>query len=181
MPTTAAEEKIPAKKITETPTPKAEKPPANIRPPISDEKKASGPTPIRESAPQVAPKPTAKPLPPPQKPPRQQPAFPSSPLPTAEIPATASMPLPGVATPIAPSFPPKQMLGKNYVVQLGVFNDTEAAKELIEKLNKAGIRAHLETRVQIGPFNSRKEAEKAQAEMRKLGYKALVTLPYPTR
>jgi DedD protein len=52
---------------------------------------------------------------------------------------------------------------------------------MVEKLNKQGIRAHLEARVQLGPFLNRQEAEKAQLEMRKMGYKALVTTAYPTK
>jgi len=51
----------------------------------------------------------------------------------------------------------------------------------VDKLNKQGIRAHLEARVQLGPFLNRQEAEKAQAEMRKLGYNALVTAATPVK
>lgn len=68
--------------------------------------------------------------------------------------------------------------GQGFVVQLGVFSNPDNARELVEKLKKQGIRAHLEARVQLGPFLNRKEAERAQSEMRKLGYNALVTLPY---
>lgn len=67
---------------------------------------------------------------------------------------------------------------KGYVVQLGVFSNPDNARELVEKLARAGVRAHLEARVQLGPFHSREEAEKARLEMRKLGYNALITLPY---
>ena len=63
-------------------------------------------------------------------------------------------------------------------MQVGVFSNPDNARELVEKLNKQGVRAHMEARVQIGPFLNRQEAEKAQAAMRKLGYNALVTLPY---
>lgn len=92
---------------------------------------------------------------------------------------------PNTAQPIAPppqplaaAPQPTSVAGKGYVVQLGVFTNPDNARELVEKLNKQGIRAHLEARVQIGPFLNRQEAEKAQTEMRKLGYNALVTLPY---
>jgi DedD protein len=67
---------------------------------------------------------------------------------------------------------------KGFVVQLGVFSNPDNARELVDKLNKQGIRAHMEARVQIGPFLNRQEADKAQSEMRKLGYNALVTQPY---
>ncbi|MDP2787589.1 MAG: SPOR domain-containing protein [Pseudomonadota bacterium] len=85
---------------------------------------------------------------------------------------------PNTAQPIAPPPQPAPAAGKGYVVQLGVFTNPDNARELVEKLNKQGVRAHLEARVQIGPFLNRQEAEKAQTEMRKLGYNALVTLPY---
>ena len=64
------------------------------------------------------------------------------------------------------------------MVQLGVFSNPDNARELVEKLKKQGVRAHLEARVQLGPYLNRAEAEKAQMEMRKLGYNALLTLPY---
>jgi DedD protein len=88
-------------------------------------------------------------------------------------PSPQAQPQPAVAPQPAPG------LGKGYVVQLGVFTNPDYARDLVDKLNKQGVRAHLETRVQVGPFLNRQEAEKAQAEMRKLGYNALVTLPYP--
>jgi DedD protein len=56
-----------------------------------------------------------------------------------------------------------------------VFSNPERARELVNKLTKQGIRAHMETRVHLGPFANREEAEKAQAEMRKLGMQALIT------
>jgi cell division septation protein DedD len=82
------------------------------------------------------------------------------------------------AAAVPPSQVPPVAAGKGYVVQLGVFTNPDNARELVEKLNKQGIRAHLEARVQIGPFLNKQEADKAQIEMRKLGYNALVTLPY---
>ncbi len=95
-----------------------------------------------------------------------QPAFPSvtTPRPT---------PAPPAAKPL-----PQEVTGKGYVVQLGVFSNPDNARELVNKLNKQGIRAQMEARVQMGPFLNRQEAEKAQMEMRKLGYNALLALPY---
>jgi DedD protein len=85
-----------------------------------------------------------------------------------------------IAQPVAkPAVEPQQTAsGKGFVVQLGVFSNPDNARELVEKLKKQGVRAHLEARVQLGPFLNRQEAEKAQLEMRRLGYNALVTLPY---
>jgi len=147
---------------------------------------ASAPTPI-VAAPQPevpAPEPEAAA-------PTQEPAAPppprvsNTPSHTPRTPAPTQQPAPlppPKATPAPPppaaAPPPAPVAGKGYVVQLGVFSNPDNARELVEKLNKQGVRAHLEARVQIGPFLNRQEAEKAQAEMRKLGYNALVTLPY---
>lgn len=96
---------------------------------------------------------------------------------------TTSAPAPPPSAPQAQSQAPAPAqaipAGKGYVVQLGVFSNPDNAREMVEKLNRQGIRAHLEARVQLGPFLNRNEAEKAQAEMRKLGYGALVTTAYP--
>ena len=97
-------------------------------------------------------------------------------------PATPPSTPPAASQAPAPTQAPTQVIpaGKGYVVQLGVFSNPDNAREMVEKLNKQGIRAHLEARVQLGPFLNRREAEKAQAEMRKLGYGALVTTAYPS-
>jgi DedD protein len=104
--------------------------------------------------------PAARPTPPPAV----------SPAPPAVAPTAAALPA------IEPM--PQAASGKGYVVQLGVFSNPDNARELVTKLNKQGIRAHMEARVQLGPFLNRQEAEKAQIEMRKLGYNALLTLPF---
>jgi DedD protein len=64
--------------------------------------------------------------------------------------------------------------GRGYVVQLGVFTKPGNAQELVDRLRKQGIRAYTETRVHVGPFLNRAEAEKAQAELRRLGISGVV-------
>lgn len=108
-------------------------------------------------------------------PPPEPRAAPAAPRPATPPPAPAAPAAP--PPPMADKIPP----GKGFVVQLGVFSNPDNAREMVEKLNQRGIRAHLEARVQLGPFLNRQEAEKAQSEMRKLGYKALVTTAYPTK
>lgn len=73
------------------------------------------------------------------------------------------------------------MPGGGYVVQLGVFANPENARELVERLRRQGVRAHLETRVQVGPFLDRREADKARAELSRLGYTPLLTTAAPTK
>ncbi len=132
--------------------------PAEVPPPTPSEpppppKVSNGPR-----APQAASQPVPRPLSSPPTPPAPAQSAPSAirPAPTPTVPAD-----PG------------------FVVQLGVFSNPDNAREMVDKLNKKGIRAHLEARVQLGPFLNRQEAEKAQVEMRKLGYSGLVTTAYP--
>lgn len=54
---------------------------------------------------------------------------------------------------------------RQYLFQLGVFNNTANAEELRAKLTLAGIPAVLETRVQAGPFRTRKEADDARKKL----------------
>ena len=105
--------------------------------------------------------------------PHPAPVAPAAAVTPAPMPPQAAMPAPAPETAIP--------AGKGFVVQLGVFSNPDNARELLDKLNKQGIRAHLEARVQMGPFLNRREAERAQAEMRKLGYNALVTTSYPVK
>ena len=64
-----------------------------------------------------------------------------------------------------------------YVVQVGVFNSPANAQALQNKLVKAGLPAHTQTRVQLGPFRDRHEAETALAKVRKLGVNAVLVAP----
>lgn len=63
---------------------------------------------------------------------------------------------------------------KSFEVQLGVFTDLDNAKQLQTKLAQQGIPSHTETRVQIGPFKSRMEAERAKIKLKALGISAVV-------
>lgn len=56
-----------------------------------------------------------------------------------------------------------------YLLQLGVFSNLANAEELRARLELAGVPAHLEARVQVGPFATREEALRAQEKIRALG------------
>ncbi|TJZ76297.1 SPOR domain-containing protein [Chitiniphilus eburneus] len=56
-----------------------------------------------------------------------------------------------------------------YTVQAGVFLHANNAEKLLRQLQNAGIPAYLETRVQIGPFKTKAEAEAAKRQLRALG------------
>lgn len=64
-----------------------------------------------------------------------------------------------------------------YVVQVGVFQSPANAQALQQQLLKAGIPAHTETRVQLGPYQDRREAETALAKVKKLGVNAVLVVP----
>lgn len=58
---------------------------------------------------------------------------------------------------------------RQYVVQMGVFNNVANAEEFRAKLEASGVPAHIEARVQVGPFGTRQEAEHAREKLRSLG------------
>ena len=64
--------------------------------------------------------------------------------------------------------------GKAYMIQVGVFASPANARALQKKLRRAGIEANLETRVQLGPFKDKREADKALARAKKLGINAVL-------
>ena len=70
-----------------------------------------------------------------------------------------------------------------FIVQVGAFADADAAKEVQEKLQRAGFKAYTQvvntkngkrTRVRIGPLEGRAEADKAAARVKGLGMAAAV-------
>jgi len=61
-----------------------------------------------------------------------------------------------------------------YVVQLGVFASVEHAESLQGKLKEQGIPTTLETRVIVGPFRDRAEADATQKKLSALGIGGLV-------
>ncbi|MCQ4144868.1 SPOR domain-containing protein [Vogesella sp. AC12] len=88
-------------------------------------------------------------------------------VPLANTPPTAlpRLPPPGIA-PQGSSF--------GYQVQLGLFSSPDNAEKLVADLKKRGITARTETRVQLGPFRTRAEAEEAMQRLRALGYQPLL-------
>jgi hypothetical protein len=76
---------------------------------------------------------------------------------------------------IIPRQPPvlSRLLSSGYTFQAGVFVDQQRAEDVYAKLVLEGIPATLETRVLVGPFKNRNEAESARAKMKALGIDAL--------
>jgi cell division protein FtsN len=81
-------------------------------------------------------------------------------------------PEPAATTPRA--LPPAAAESAAYLIQAGVFTSPDNARSLQQKLAKAGIRAKVETRVQLGPYKDRREAEKDLTKLKKLGISAVM-------
>ncbi|MDF0606362.1 SPOR domain-containing protein [Neisseriaceae bacterium TC5R-5] len=62
-----------------------------------------------------------------------------------------------------------------YQVQLGLFASVSNAEKLLQELKKQGIQAHSVTKVQLGPFKTRAEADEAMNKLRQLGYTPLLS------
>ncbi len=98
----------------------------------------------------------------------------------AAAPSMDSVAAAKVAPPAAttlPSPPAKaEPIGSSvgYQVQLGLFASMGNAQKLVKELQKHGIAAHTVTRVQVGPFKNRAEADEAMKKLRELGYAPLL-------
>ena len=79
---------------------------------------------------------------------------------------------------------PPAAKGERHVVQVGAFSDPAKVREVRRKLEQAGMITFTQvvetsdgkstTRVRVGPFSSREEADKAAAKVRKLDMSAAV-------
>lgn len=73
--------------------------------------------------------------------------------------------------------PSIQRLFSGFSLQAGVFSSPQRAEELHARLTLSGVPSTLETRVQVGPFRTRQEAEAAQAKLRELGIGSVLVPP----
>ena len=71
--------------------------------------------------------------------------------------------------------PPRGLAG--FLLQAGIFSSPQRAEELHAKLVLSGIPSTLETRVQVGPFKTRQEAEAAQQKLKALGVNTVLLPP----
>ncbi len=177
LPATQPEPAAPAPEETATP-PAQEAQPATPPPPPPEV--VNAPAPVAPSAP--APK-TAK-------------SAPGGPGAEAEVSAHPAPAKPAAAQPQAaaravqemqPAQPAKDAAGKapppakiaepapkGYTVQLGVFSNPANALQLQEKLAQNGIKSYTETKLNVGPFQSKAEADQALMKIRSLGVSAVV-------
>jgi DedD protein len=107
----------------------------------------------------------------------------AAPVPSRQAPAKQESPAPSEAARAAAILngqlaPAAQAAGA--VIQLGAYKDAASARALRDKLKAAGFAAYTEkageaTRVRVGPFAARDEAEAIAAKLAKAGYSGIVT------
>ena len=98
-------------------------------------------------------------------------AAPVATTPDASARAESAAPAPAVVPPA----PPRLFSG--YALQAGVFSDPRRAEELQARLMHEGISATIESRVQVGPFKTRAEAEAARSKLTALGIDTVLLPP----
>ncbi len=75
---------------------------------------------------------------------------------------------------VSRTLPPAIAGSASYFVQAGVFTSPDNARSLQQRLAKAGIRAKVETRVHLGPYKDKREAEQALTKLKKIGITAVM-------
>jgi DedD protein len=124
-----------------------------------------------------APKPAPKGPPVQAKERQPAPAVTPAPEPAPQKPAKAEPAKPVAQASSGPASP-------KYVIQVIALADADKAKQLREKIAAAGVNSYTEvvktvkgevTRVRAGPFEDRKAAEKAQAQLKAIGLSGNIT------
>ena len=179
-PAPAVDAKAEAKAKTET---KVEAHP-EMRPPAPStaglaKTPAALPPPVAALPPPVA-APIPAPVLRPSRPVPEATSAPSVAVPEEAPPAPPAKPSARVAEPrpvttVVPSGVARLFSG--FLLQAGVFASPQRAEELHAKLTLSGVPSTLETRVQVGPFRTRHEAEAAQARLRELGVETVLVPP----
>lgn len=93
--------------------------------------------------------------------------------------ATPQQPAKPVVAPVTAPTPPARPVAdlaapKGYVVQLGLFTNPDNALQLQKRLAEHGIKSYTETRLHVGPFQNKAEADQAQAKIRSMGINAVL-------
>jgi DedD protein len=117
--------------------------------------------PAEPPAPSTTPAPTPAPAPAP------------APAPVAKAPPPAP-----AAKPAAPAPSKPDAAGERFVVQVGAYADAASVRNVRQRIERAGLKTYTQvaktpegdrTRVRLGPFNSRAEAERAAQKIKSLG------------
>ncbi|MGJ7520378.1 SPOR domain-containing protein [Variovorax sp. LT1P1] len=153
---------------------------------MSDRPVASAPPAETPPTPKPEPKPEAKPEPKPEPKPDSKPATATAAKP-ADDGARARALLDGKTAAAAAAAATKPAAASDdagrFVVQVGAFAEADKAREVRQKLEKSGLKTYTNvaktpdgdrTRVRVGPFASRAEADKAAAKVKGLSLPAAV-------
>lgn len=70
-----------------------------------------------------------------------------------------------------------RMPSNRFHVQAGIFMENNRARALYQRLVSAGIPTVVESRVQVGPFTTRREAEVARQQLKSMGIDSIVVAP----
>ena len=99
-----------------------------------------------------------------------------SPTPAAKKPAEpmAAESKPAVAATASPVKTTESIAPKGYVVQLGLFSNYENAVQLQKRLADHGIKSYTETRLHVGPFQNKADADQAMNKIRGMGINAVL-------
>ena len=81
------------------------------------------------------------------------------------------------AKPASVAAPAVSRLFSGFLLQAGVFSSVQRAEELHARLTLSGVPSSLETRVQVGPFKTKQEAEAAQSKLKELGVETILVPP----
>ena len=153
-----------------SPPPKAEPKPEPKPEPKAESKPEPKPEPKAEAKPERKPEPKAEAKPEPKAPAKAS---------TSDDAARARALLEGGSA----TQPAAADSGSRFVVQVGAFADAGKAREVRQKLEKAGLKTYTNvaktsdgerTRVRVGPFASRADADKAAGKVKELALPAAV-------
>jgi DedD protein len=135
------------------------------------------------AAPEIKPEPAPKPKPEARTETRPAPK-PAAPKPaTADDGDRARALLEGRPPAAATAKPAAAEDSGRFIVQAGAFADADKVREVRQKLERAGLKTYIHiaqtpegerTRVRVGPFNSRAEADKVAAKVKSLSLQAAV-------
>jgi len=149
-------------------------------PPPGPTSQSAAPTsqsPAPSTQPPAAPLATAPtpPTPAPSSPPAaQQSAAPRAAPQSTPSPPAAKPGEPAAAKPAQPPTAAEPAAQRGFVVQVGIFTSPQNARALEKSLAAKGIRARIETRVVVGPFQDRAEADAVVAQLKEMGLQGMV-------
>nr|WP_246491025.1 SPOR domain-containing protein [Chitinivorax tropicus] len=69
---------------------------------------------------------------------------------------------------------PKPVNAQAFSVQVGIFANYDNAKTLVERLSANGVNAHIESRVQVGPFKNKAEADDTMRKLKAMGIQSVL-------